>query len=137
MLKSAKNAISPWLPVPHAFSKHETQYRQEILKPAVKLHQAMRTSVECYEIFRPKLQPGPILEQTRLGLVTLRDIDTWRNESANNVKGVLSALHPAINRLGAANEVVELVQPVVVVTVAGGPVMSQRLRRKSRTEDPR
>jgi hypothetical protein len=118
MLKNAKTAISPWLPLPDAFIKHETRYQEEILEPAVKLHQAMRTSVDCYEIRMSKVQPGPIPEQPCLGLVTFKDIDTWRNVSANNVKGVLSALHPAINRLSAANEKVELVKPVVVVTVA-------------------
>jgi hypothetical protein len=137
MLKNAKTAISPWLPLSDAFIKHETRYQEEILEPAVKLHQAMRTSVEWYEICMPKVHPGPILEQPCLGLVTLKDIDTWRNVSANNIKGVFSALYPAINRLGAANEVVELVQPVVVGSVAGGPVMSQQLRRQSRTGDPR
>src|SRR2546430_91615 len=70
----AADAISQWLPVRSTFAKHEARFRQEILDPAVRLHQAMRTSVDRYDIYKPKIRPGAIPERP-VGSFTFRDIE--------------------------------------------------------------
>lgn len=135
ILVAAEKAISPWLLNREAFTQNKVQFRQEIIRPAVEIHQAMRISVERYNIFRSKAQPETNSDKTHLESATLRDIGTWRTVNADNVEGVLSCLYPGINRLDAADKSVELVQPVLVVTVAS-PAMRMQLTR-SRTGDSR
>jgi hypothetical protein len=98
----------------------------------------MRTSVDRYHIPKDNPRPGAISEQARFGSFTLKDIDTWRTVKSNEIEGVVSLLHPAIVRLGVGDRSeVELVKPVVIVTVEGGSIPISQLRRRARTGDPR
>ena len=129
----AERAILPWILNRSAFKRHEAVLRQEIFEPAVKLHQAIRTSVRQYDMSRSDRQyymSGPAPN----GSCTLRDIGTWKKvEKVNEIEGGIYCLYPAIvwRGVGDKDTDTELVKPVLVVNL---PILSREQTVTSVTE---
>ena len=115
---SAKKAISPWVLDRKAFAKHEQTLRQEILGPALKLHQIMRTSIRRYDMRRPEFRVETESEQKRGESWTMKDIGTWRTvKKSEKIAKPIYCLYPSIVRCEVGDEVKALVKPVVVVAL--------------------
>jgi len=132
VLAMTKEAILPWLPDSGAFVKNESKFRRDILDPAVRVHRAMQTSTYSYKMVYPELRAGTVPQQMVDELYTLKDFGTWAEVTNNEVKGILSNLYPSIVRFSAGtNTEVELLKPVVLVTVDTDPSLYQPLSRSA------
>lgn len=99
--------------------KHKSRLRGDIFKPAIKLHQDMRSSFRQYKVaedgdftpFETRLLSEDIGEEQ-----DMKDIATWGTETACTDDTFLHYLYPGIIRLGLDNEedYMWLVRPVYV-----------------------
>ena len=102
--------LSPWLLEAGPFAKVEGRFKCEILDPAIKLHQDLRSSSHRYDT-RPhtvikKLSPKQILDEWEL-----KDADTWQKPRGEKEVGkALYCLHPAVHRLRTQGR-----PPIVIV----------------------
>ena len=117
--------LSPWLSKSGAFAEVEEslrreveeKFRQDILGPAIKLHQDLKCSSHQYKMRRitvfDKHSPRQMLDEW-----DLKDADTWQKpRGEKDVGKALYCLHPSIVRLGArGTSPIVIVKPVVVVT---------------------
>ena len=108
--------LSPWLFEVGPFSKVEARFRDEILHPALKLHQDLKCASHQYEMkyitFLTRLSPRDMLDEW-----DLKDADTWQKVRAERDVGrALYCLHPSIIRLRAESTTpIVVAKPVVVV----------------------
>lgn len=107
--------LSPWLLEAGPFAKVEESFRREILDPAIRLHQDLRSS--CYRYDTKlitdigRLSPKQMLEEWEL-----KDADTWLKPRGENAVGkALYCLHPPILRLRDQGPPIVLVKAVMVV----------------------
>lgn len=109
-------AIAPLVPDGRAFAKHKEMLQQDILDPALKLHQALRTSIRQYKVQPPDLRALPAPEQSLDESWTMKDIRTWQTvkKTEKNVEP-LYCLFPSIVRLEVGDVETVLVKPVVIV----------------------
>ena len=109
--------LSPWLLDAGPFAKVEGRFRREILDPAIKLHQDLKSSSHQYEVRHvpvlDQLTPKQMLDQWEL-----KDADLWQKPRGEKEVGkALYCLHPSIVRLrtGSMTPIV-IAKPVIVVT---------------------
>lgn len=110
------NILSPWLFEAGPFTKVEERFRQEILDPAIKLHQDLKSSSHQYETKRMSVFDG-LSSRQMLEEWYLKDADTWQKvRSEKEVGRALYCLHPSIVRLRAKGTTPTVVaKPVIVV----------------------
>ncbi|KAL9625214.1 MAG: hypothetical protein Q9160_000616 [Pyrenula sp. 1 TL-2023] len=129
----AKRAIVPWLPqhLHRAFADHESFLREQIIKPAIDLHQAMRSSTERYQFTKPRVR----LESGRCqgSPYTLKDIESWRILSADDPVIALSSLNLGIARLNPGKPDGVVVQPVLIVSFSRSLESKRPPTQQSRT----
>ena len=108
--------LSPWLFEAGPFFKVEARFRDEILVPAIKLHQDLKSASHQYETkdFRVlnRLSPKQMLDEW-----DLKDANTWqRVRVERDVGRALYCLHPSIVRLRAESTIpIVVTKPVIVV----------------------
>ena len=91
--------LSPWLLEAGPFAKVEERFRREILDPAIKFHQDLRSSSHRYDM-RPISVIGPPSPKQMLDEWELKDADKWqRPRGEKGVGKALYCLHPPILRL--------------------------------------
>ena len=123
--------LSPWLFEAGPFSKVEARFRDEILDPAIKLHQDFKSASHQYETkdFRvlDRLSPKQMLDEWEL-----KDADTWQKVRAErDVGGALYCLHPSIIRLCAESTIpIVVAKPVIVVQGPNRNISSDSQGRK-------
>ena len=93
--------LSPWLLGASPFAKVEERFRQEILDPAIRLHQDLKSSSYRYEFNTIPSAVFDELSPRRLfDGYDLKDADSWlKPRSEKNVGRALYNLHPSIVRL--------------------------------------
>lgn len=110
------NILSPWLCEADPFAKVEERFRREILDPAIKLHQDLRSSSHRYETrhleVSDRISPKQLLDER-----DLKDADT--GQKAKGEKGVgkaLYCLHPLLVRIRTkGTPPITVAKPVIVV----------------------
>ena len=111
--------LSPWLFEAGPFFKVEARFRDEILDPAIKLHQDLKSASHQYETkyieILDRLSPRQMLDEW-----DLKDADTWQKVRVERDVGrALYCLHPSIIRSRAESKIpIVVAKPVIVV---GGP----------------
>ena len=111
--------LSPYLLEAGPFARVEGRFRREILDPAIKLHQDLRSSSHQYYTTRIKvfdrLSPKQMLDEW-----DLKDADLWqRTRGEKEVGKALYCLHPSIIRLRTKGQPpIVITKPVIVVTSA-------------------
>ena len=109
--------FSPWLLGP--FAKLEERFRQEILDPAIRLHQDLKSSSYRYEydtiasaVF-DELSPRHLFDRC-----DLKDADSWlKPRSEKDVGRALYNLHPSIVRFRRRGKTpIVITKPVIVVS---------------------
>ena len=122
------NILSPWLFEAGPFTKVEERFRQEILDPAIKLHQDLKSSSHQYETRRTNVFDR-VSSRQMLEEWYLKDADTWQKvRSEREVGRALYCLHPSIVRLRAKGTI-----PIVVAK----PVIVVKSPARERVPDPR
>lgn len=118
--KDLSGFLSPCLLEAGPFAKVEGTFRREILDPAIKLHQDLRSSSHQYDTrhitFFDRLSPKQMLEEW-----DLKDADSWLEPRGEKKVGkALYCLHPSIVRLRTKDlDPIVIVKPVIVVTSPG------------------
>ena len=109
--------LSPWLLEAGPFAKIEGRFKREILDPAIKLHQDLRSSSHQYDM-RPisifdRLSPKQMLDEC-----DLKDAETWlKPRGEKEVGRALYCLHPSVVRLRPEGlPLIVIAKPVIVVT---------------------
>ena len=112
--------FSPWLLGAGPFAKVEERFRQEILDPAIRLHQVLKSSSYRYKfdatpsVVFDELSPRQLFDR-----YDLKDADSWlKPRSEKDVGRALYNLHPSIVRLRTSrgkNPIV-ITKPVMVVS---------------------
>ena len=111
--------FSPWLLGAGPFAKVEERFRQEILDPAIRLHQDLKSSSYRYEydtiasaVF-DELSPRHLFDRC-----DLIDADSWlKPRSEKDVGRALYNLHPSIVRFrGRGKTPIVITKPVIVVS---------------------
>ena len=104
----------------NAFAKIAPRFEQQILAPAIELHNNMQNSVRQYRLIEPNVS-SELSPQMKLEHWDLKDADTWGPvKRKNRVGAALHCLHPSLVRLGVAGASnLTLVKPVVVITSPG------------------
>ena len=111
------NILSPWLFEAGPFANVEERFRRDILDPAIKLHQNLRSSSHSYEERTIKgfarLSPKQMLDEWEL-----KNADTWQKVRGEREVGkALYCLHPSTVRLRAKDTApIVVAKPVIVVT---------------------
>ena len=111
------DVLSPWLGDAGPFAKVEERFRREILDPAIKLHQELRSSSNRYRIKHPtdfeRLPLKQIADEFEL-----KDADTWqRAKGEREIGKALYCLHPSIIRLRARGTTPIVVAKSVIVVI--------------------
>ena len=123
--------LSPWLFEAGPFSKVEARFRDDILDPAIKLHQDLKSASHQYETryieVLDRLSPKQMLDEW-----DLRDVDTWQKVRAERDVGrALYCLHPSIIRLRAEGTTpIVVAKPVIVVQGPNRKISSDSRGRK-------
>ena len=111
--------FSPWLLGAGPFAKVEERFRQEILDPAIRLHQDLKSSSYRYEfdtisnaVF-DELSPRQLFDR-----YDLKDADSWLEpRSEKDVGRALYNLHPSIVRLRTRGKhPIAITKPVMVIS---------------------
>ena len=108
--------LSPWLFEAGPFFKVEARFKDEILDPAIKLHQDLKSASHQYETKHinvlDRLSPKQMLEEW-----DLKDANTWQKVRAERDVGrALYCLHPSTIRLRAESTTpIVVAKPVIVV----------------------
>lgn len=108
--------LSPLLFEAGPFGKVEGRFRQEILDPAVRLHQSLRSSSYEYDTrsipVLDRLSPRQMLDQW-----DLKDADTWQKARGEEQVGqALYCLHPSVVRFRTKGaDPIIVARPVIVV----------------------
>lgn len=108
--------ISPWLLEAGPFAKVEGRFRREILDPAIKLHQDLRSSSHRYDTrlipISNEISPKQMLDEW-----DLKDADKWQKPRGEKEVGkALYCLHPPIFRLrGTGRPPIVVAKAVIVV----------------------
>ena len=110
------NILSPWLCEAGPFTKVEENFRREILDPAIKLHQDLRSSSHRYDTIHIKAFDN-ITAKQMLDEWELKDADTWQKARGENGVGkALYCLHPSLVRIRAKGAPpIVIARPVIVV----------------------
>lgn len=109
--------LSPYLLKAGPFDKVKSRFKRDILDPAIKLHQDIRSSSHQYEMKRitvfDRLSPKEML-----GEWELKDADVWQKPRGEKEVGkALYCLHPSISRLRTMGKPpIVIAKPVIVVT---------------------
>ena len=114
----ARDTLSHWLLDSHTFAKLEIQFQQEILEPAIRLHQDIRISTYRYQMDERDIPTG-LSSRDMLDQWSLKDVDTWGpiKKGSEDLKR-LGCLHPPLIRIRNSDGVaVNLSKPVMVVSV--------------------
>ena len=108
--------LSPWLFEAGPFSKVEARFRDEILVPAIKLHQDLNSASHQYETEYLKVLEG-LSPKQMLDEWELKDANTWQKVRVErNVGRAIYCLHPKIIRLRAESTIpIVVTKPVIVV----------------------
>ena len=123
--------LSPWLFEAGPFSKVEARFRDDILGPAIKLHQDLKSASHQYETryikVLDRLSPKQMLDEWEL-----KDADTWQKVRAERDVGrALYCLHPSIIRLRAESTTpIVVAKPVIVVQGPNKKISSDSRGRK-------
>lgn len=112
--------LSPWLLEAGPFAKIEGSFRQEILDPAIKLHQDLSSSSYRYDTslipVNGRLSPKQMLEEWEL-----KNADTWQTpRSENRIGKALYCLHPPIYRLRSGGRPPIAIAKAVMVVASPG-----------------
>ena len=108
--------LSPWLFEAGPFFKVEGRFRTEILDPAIKLHQDLKSASHQYETryieISDRLSPRQMLDEW-----DLKDANTWQKVRVERDVGrALYCLHPSVIRLRAESTTpIVVAKPVIVV----------------------
>lgn len=109
--------LSPYLLKAGPFDKVKGRFKRDILDPAIKLHQDIRSSSHQYEMKRitvfDRLSPKEMLDEWEL-----KDADVWQKPRGEKEVGkALYCLHPSISRLRTMGKPpIVIAKPVIVVT---------------------
>lgn len=117
--------LSPWLLEAGPFARVEGRFRREILDPAIKLHQDLRSSSHRYDT-RPISISKEISPKEMLDEWDLKDADLWQKPRGEKEVGkALYCLHPPIFRLrGIGRPPIVIAKAVIVVA---SPETEERL----------
>ena len=93
--------FSPWLLGAGPFAKVEERFRQEVLDPAIRLHQDLKCSSYRYEFdTKPSTVFDELTPRQLFDRYDLKDADSWlKPRSEKDVGRALYNLHPSIVRL--------------------------------------
>ena len=116
--RRARDLLSDWLSGISA--EFETRLQRDILTPAIRLHQDLRTSVDQFGMDSPRLDEE-FPPQHMIELWQLRDAESWALiKKESQIGKTLYCLHPSLVRFrGGSGASLALTKPVVVIAPSG------------------
>ena len=122
------DVFSPWFFEAGPFAKIAERFRLEILDPAIRLHQSLKSS-SCQYNTRCIPDIDRLTHTQVLDEWVLKDADTWqRLRREKDVGKALYCLHPSVVRLGAEGAIAVVVAKPVIVVANSGRVRDQDSR---------
>ena len=139
--RRARDLLSDWLSGSSA--EFETRLQRDILSPAIRLHQDLRTSVDQFRMDPPRLDEK-FSPQHMIKVWQLRDAESWALiKKESQIGKTLCCLHPSLVRSrGGSGASLALTKPVVVIAPSGktqAPAERNRedaLRYSVRVQEP-